>query len=258
MNPKERQPNQLDQFKEGTVKYFEEPKQEVKREEKSSTFTSPLKNDGIREKEDRPIDRPMTIMTENDAYIAERMKSQPKALSEIEVVTSEERSGIHRLSLPEYLEPFSYDCTMGISCEHHGWVKEKVMYGLDMEMDRWNQSRHGKYIFRWLNKNKRALDQSINIRGWYLVNRSYFSDAPKILFSVNGGIENGDSILGFMSVTKAIKIREKPSQDSLDRVHSEGSKHEGHPNFYKAKLDPETIDGDDFAPPDARQEGRDF
>ena len=206
----------------------------------------------------READRPMTIMTENDAYIAERMKSQPRALEEIEVVAREEKTGQHRLSLPDYFEPFSYDCTMGNSCSHHGWKKEKVMYGLEMEMDRWTQSKHGKYIFRWLNKNKRALDQSINIRGWFLVNRSYFNDAPKILFSVNGGVENGDSILGFMPIARALQIREKPSKDSQDRVRSEAKKHEGHPNFYKAKLDSERREGDDFAPADALQEGRDF
>ena len=208
-----------------------------------------------------PIDKevkPLTIMTENDAYISERIKSQPQELPEIEVVTQEEKFGIHRLSLPGYFEPFSFDCTSGISCSHHGWQKEEVSYCLDMKMDRWNQSKHGKYVFRWLNKNKRALDQSINIRGWYLVNRSFFPEADRILFSVNGGVENGDSILGFMTVQKAIAMREKPSADSINRVKSEEGKHEGHPNFYKAKLDPERVEGDDFQPASARQEGRDF
>ena len=206
----------------------------------------------------REEQKPLTIMTENDAYISERIKSQPSAISDIEVTTAEEKLGIHRLSLPDFFEPYSYDCTLGISCPHHGWQKSKVSYGLDMEMDRWTQSKHGKYVFRWLNKNKRALDQSINIRGWYLVNRSYFPEAERILFSVNGGVENGDSILGFMTVQKAVSIREKPAKDSLNRVKSEEDKHESHPNFYKAKLDSERTEGDDFAPADARQEGRDF
>jgi len=202
--------------------------------------------------------RPFTIMTENDAYISERMKEQPKNLSEVEVIDREEKLGIHRLSLPDFFEPFSYDCTVGVSCSHHGWVKEKVSIGLDKSMDRWTQSKHGKYVFRWLSKVKRALDYSINVRGWFLVNRSYFEDAPKILFGVNGGLENGDSILGFMPVKKAIYIREKPGKDSLDRVRSEESKHEGHPNFYKARPDSESVEGDDSAPLDAVQEGRDF
>ena len=202
--------------------------------------------------------QPLTIMTEHDAYISERMKEQPQELSEIEVTMKEEKFGIHRLSLPDFFEPFSYDCTIGTSCSHHGWIKKKVMYGLDKEMDRWEQSKHGKFIFRWLNKNKRALDFSINVRGWYLVNRSVFGEAPKILFSINGGVENGDSILGFMPVKKALEIRERPGIESRDRVNSEEKKHEGHPAFYKAKLSPEKQDGDDFAPTDALQEGRDF
>lgn len=204
------------------------------------------------------LERPLTIMTENDAYIAERMKSQPQVLADIEVVPKDEKLGSHRLSLPDYFEPLSYDCTLGVSCSCHNWKKEEVMFGLEMKMDRWVQTKRGKYIFRWLNKNKRALDHSINVRGWFLVNRVYFSDAPKILFSVNGGVENGDSILGFMTVSKAISMREKPSKDSLDRVRSEETKHESHPNFYKAKLSPERFEGDDFAPADAVQEGRDF
>lgn len=202
--------------------------------------------------------KPMTIMTENDAYIAERMKAQPKALDDISVVTKEERSGFHRLTLPEYFEPLSYDCTQGDSCPHHGWVTEEVSYGFEQKLNRRVQKKFGKYIFRWLNKNKRALDHNINVRGWYLVNRSYFSDAPKILFSVNGGVENGDAILGFMSVQQALAMRSKPSKDSQDRVRSEATKHENNPNFYKADLDPERIDGDDFAPADAKQMGRDF
>lgn len=203
-------------------------------------------------------ERPITIMSENDAYIAERIKSQPQDIAQVEAKTKEENFGVHRLSLPEYFEPFSYDCTAGVSCKHHGWVTEKVSYGIGMEMDRHKQTKHGKFVFRWLSKVKRALDSSINVRGWYIVNTSYFPEAPRILFSSNGGVENGDSILGFMSVKKAIEIREKPSIDSINRVKSEEKKHEGNPNFYKAKLDSERIDGDDFAPNDARQLGRDF
>ncbi len=202
--------------------------------------------------------RPITIMSEHDAYISERMKDQPQELEDLEVITKEERLGIHRLSLPEHFEHLSYDCTIGTSCKFHAWLKKKVMYGLDKEMDRWVQTKHGKYIFRWLNKNKRALDQSINVKGWYLVNRTFFKDAPKILFSVNGGVEMGDSILGFMPVKKALSIRTKPSADSLERVNSEETKHKDHPAFYTPKLSPEVVDGDDFAPADALQEGRDF
>ena len=202
--------------------------------------------------------RPITIMSEKDAYISERMKEQPQNLADIEVTTKEEKFGIHRLSLPEYFEHLSYDCTIGQSCKYHGWKLTKVVYGLDKEMDRWIQTKHGKYIFRWLNKDKRALDQSLNVKGWYLANRSFFSDAPRILFSVNGGVELGDSILGFMSVKKALDLRTKPSRESIERVKSEDKRHEGNSHFYKPKLSPERVEGDDFAPADALQEGRDF
>jgi len=201
---------------------------------------------------------PITIMSEKDAYISERIKSQPKTIDDIKLVTREERNGIHRLSLPEYFEEYSYDCTMGQSCFYHGWVKREVMYGLEVKMDRWEQSKRGKFIFRWLSQNKRAFDESLNVKGWLVVNRSYFPDAPKTLFSSNGGVENGDAILGFMYAEQAISMRQKPSKDSIDRVKSEEDKHENHPNFYKAKLDSEGADGDDFAPSDALQEGRDF
>src|SRR3990167_9607380 len=106
--------------------------------------------------------RPITIMSQQDAYISERMKEQPQSLTDIEVTTKEEKFGIHRLSLPEYFEHLSYDCTIGVSCKFHGWICRKVVYNLDKEMDKWEQAKHGKYIFRWLNKNKRAKDISIN------------------------------------------------------------------------------------------------
>ena len=214
--------------------------------------TEPVKSESL------DISRPVTILSEHDAYISERMKAQPQTLTDIEVTTKEEKFGIHRLSLPEYFEHLSYDCTIGVSCKFHGWICKKVVYNLDKEMDKWEQAKHGKYIFRWLNKNKRALDLSINIKGWYLVNRTFFKEAPKILFSVNGGVELGDSILGFMPVKKALYLRTQPSKDSLDRVRSEAKKHEGHPNFYKPTLSPEITEGDDFQPAGAVQEGRDF
>lgn len=206
-----------------------------------------------------PTQRPMTIMSSQDAYIAERMKSQPKTLSDIETEPQQEKTGIHRLSLPEYFESLSYDCTQGQSCKHHGWVKETVSYGLEMKMDRWIQTKHGKYIFRWLSKNKRALDQSLNVKDWLLVNRNYFEQAPEILFSINGGVENGDAILGFMAMKKALHLRDKPSRDSKDHISSKSlDRYEDHPNFYKAKLGPESVEGADDAPADALQEGRDF
>lgn len=224
------------------------------KEPKSMDTMFPKTEAFVPEKEERPVQ----IMTEKDSYISARIKAQPKSLDDLEVTTREEKLGIHRLSLPDFFEAYSYDCTRGISCEVHGWTKRKVSYGLNMEMDRWEQSKHGKYIFRWLNSNPKALDPNIDVSGWAIVNETLFPDCPRIHFSVSGGVRNGDSILGVMPVAKALAMRAKPSQSSIDRVKSESEKHENHPNFYKAKLDSERFDGDDFAPADAVQEGRDF
>lgn len=218
----------------------------------STTTSEPKKQDQAFES------RPVTLVSEHDAYIAERIKEQPRTLAEVESeISVAEKDGIHRLSLPDFFEPMSYDCTRGIGCEYHAWHKTEVMYGLDKKMDRWEQAKRGKFIFRWLNKNKRALDHNLNVRGWKIVSKFYFEEAPKTLFSVSGGVENGDSILAFMSVSKATSMREKPSKDSQDRINSVEKQYEGHQNFYKAKLSPDK-EGVDDAPADAYQEGRDF
>ncbi len=204
--------------------------------------------------------QPVTLVTELDAYISERIKGQPKNLAEIEVETKEERLGIHRLSLPEYFEPLSYDCTKGLSCQYHGWASERVTVNVDLKQTilHWKQSKHGNFIFRWLNSDKRSIDNAVNVKGWFIVNRTLFQEAPRILFSVSGGVEEGANILAFMSVKKAIAIRNEPALKSRERVKAETLKHKDNPNFYEAKLTPEKAEGDDYAPSDARQEGRDF
>lgn len=208
-------------------------------------------------KEPKKEERPIQIMTEKDSYISARIKAQPKSLDDLEVTLREEKLGIHRLSLPDYFEQFSYDCTRGVSCLVHGWVKREIQYSLEVKMDRWEQTKHGKYIFRWLNSNPKALDPNIDVNGWAIVNETFFPDCPRIHFSINGGVRNGDSILGVMPVAKALAMRHKPSKVSLDRVKSEATKHENHPNFYKAKLDSSDLDPE-LAPSDVVMEGRDF
>ena len=61
-----------------------------------------------------------------------------------------------------------------------------------------------------------------------------------------------------MPVEKALKKRNRPSQLSVEKMNSEKDRFKGNPNFYEAKLSPEKSDGDDYAPSDALQEGRDF
>ena len=202
---------------------------------------------------------PISIMTAENSYIADRMKSQPKSFEDLETAPRMDVEGIHRLSLPEFFESLSYDCTRGVSCPHHKWSKKKVMFGLEKSIMQWDQNHFGKYIFRWLSKKKQALDRSLDVMGWSLVNRSFgdFKNAPRTLFTINGGVENGDAILGFMHCEKGKHIRKNPSVVSQDRVKSEATKHETDKNFYKAKLDSESADPD-FAPSGALIEDRDF
>ena len=105
MNPKERLPNQqaIDQLKDGSVKFKEPTPDQFQASLKMNQET-----ETVPQSFEEPDRQPMTIMSENDAYIAERMKSQPRYLDEIEVKTREEKSGQHRLSLPDYFEEFSF------------------------------------------------------------------------------------------------------------------------------------------------------
>lgn len=202
-------------------------------------------------------DVPVQIMTEKDSYLSARIKAQPKKLEDLEVTVRTEKEGIHRLSLPDYFEQFSYDCTRGLSCAHHGWTKSVDHYADGKKIDRYNQTKRGKYIFRWLNSNPKALDPNIDVNGWAIVNKSLFPECPDIHFSISGGVRNGDAILGVMPVAKALDLRLKPARESAQLVKDSENRHEDHPSFYKAKLDSESADAD-FAPSHAQIEGRDF
>ena len=125
---------------------------------------------------------PLVIMSETDAYIHERLKSQPKSFGDVKVIERFEE-GQHVLSLPKELKEFK-----------------------------------GKYSFRWLNKNKRAIDRALDVIGWNLVNRSIFSKLPDHLFTANGVIERGDAILAFMPEKQAEFIRRRPGEISRERV----------------------------------------
>ena len=202
--------------------------------------------------------RPIKILTDKDAYLSEVISNQPSNLAEIEVIPAERDLNVHRLSLPEFFEPFSYDCTRGIKCECHGWNQVEIHYSVEHTMKQWRQTKFGKYIFRWFLNKKRAIDEAKNLHGWYLVNQTLFPEAPRILFSINGALEEGDNILGFMPVEKALRKRNQPSKLSVDKMSNLKDRYKENPNFYEAKLSPERSEGDDYAPPDALQEGRDF
>lgn len=176
-----------------------------------------------------PLSQAVTLVSELDGYIQERMKSQPKDLASVEVM-EKPSLGRHRLSLPDYFEQLNYD-----------------------------SPHHGPYVFRWIYKEKRAIDRALNVVGWVLANRTYFPDAPKELFSVSGAIEVGDAVLGFMPVKRALELREKPGRMSREALERELRKPEERPDlFYKPNLGPEESEGEMSNPPGALVEGKDF
>jgi hypothetical protein len=151
----------------------EEPKEEIKPEIKEPVSVAK-----------EPVKDPMVIMSDTDAYIHERLKSQPKTLKEAEVkVIHSHKEGDHVLSLPKEIE-----------------------------------QHRKKFAFRWLNKKKRAIDHALDVVGWSLVNRAAFNTLPDYLFSANGVIERGDAILAFMPEKQAAIIRKRPGEISRERV----------------------------------------
>lgn len=139
----------------------------------------PIKSE-VKQTESNPI----IIKTEIDAYISEIIKGGPQTPEEIQVRDYSVTNGKHRLSLPDSIEK---------------------KYGK-------------KYAFRWINKNKAWIDRAITIRRWLIVNRTLFPDMPKHLFTANGTIENGDTILGFMPIAEAERLRQEPRDKSTNLV----------------------------------------
>ena len=136
----------------------------------------------------------VTQLSELDSYIVQRQRSQPKTLEDVEARVErleELNRSKHRLTLPEYFEQKSYD---------HATTRP--------------------YVFRWLFKEKRAIDRALNDVGWTLVNRTFFPDAPEYLFTANGGIEVGDSLLAFMPAKRARAIRSEPGKRSQAKLAS--------------------------------------
>lgn len=128
---------------------------------------------------------PVYLGSEMDAYIHERVKSQPRTLEEVEVKLSDDEKRPNILALPKELE------------------------------------KHGKdYSFRWINKKKRSIDHALDVIGWTLVTRNYFNDIPKHLFTANGVIERGDAILAFITRKQAERIRLRPAEISRERVNN--------------------------------------
>jgi hypothetical protein len=168
--------------------------------------------------------KPILLVSEDDAYIADRMRSQPKTLDEV-IAVKEKRyaPGEHRLSLPKELRLYEKE-----------------------------------FSFRWINKRKRAIDEAIDVKGWIIVNRVLFPDLPKHLFASSGAIERGDALLAFMAFKKAEDIRKAPGIKSSEIVKNQLAKGseplpKGQSGFYK----PEDTSSEK-EDQGGLQEGRDF
>ena len=139
------------------------------------------------------------LLSDTDAYVHDRLKGQPKNLKDVDIRVEEKRDqNVHRLSLPKEIK-----------------VHEN------------------KYRFRWIMKHKQAIDYACDVRGWVLVNRTYFNDLPRHLFTVSGSIERGDAILAFMPRKQAEEILKEPGDKSRDRIQSTFNKHADDPRYYK-------------------------
>src|SRR3990167_3181876 len=172
----------------------------------------------------------LQIMSEEDAYISDRMKSQPKTLDDVLLVKEKQYApGEHRLSLPKEFKKYE-----------------------------------NKFSFRWLNKKKRAVDEAI-IKGWVIVNKVLFPEVAKEakhLFSTSGAIENGDAILAFMNKEVAQQIRRAPGEKSNAYIKAQLSKGteklpDGQSGFY---IPDDTSEKEDKSIEEGGglQEGRDF
>lgn len=157
--------------------------------------------------------KPTVIMTQIDSYLHEVIQSQPKEIEDAvsHILSLSEDTGLHRLSLPEYFEKQSYDCTRGTTCPYH--TKDS----------KGQVTNHGKFVFRWILKDKRAIDHAKTIRGWVIVSRMLgdFRGSPETLFSANGGVEIGDTLLMVMPVERAMKLRRFPGQVSMERLRGQ-------------------------------------
>ena len=144
---------------------------------------------------------PTVLLSSADVYIYDRMKSQPKDLQSVDLKVEDKNvPGRHRLSLPEELS-----------------LHEK------------------KYTFKWIFKRKQAIDEACDIKGWVLVNKTYFPDLPNHLFTANGSMERGDAILAFMPRARAEAIRRKPGELSRAAIKTRFDAHKDDPNYYVPK-----------------------
>lgn len=144
---------------------------------------------------------PTVLLSQTDAYIHERIKSQPKTLTDLDIkVDTDFNPNNHRLTLPKELDPYMK-----------------------------------KYTFHWIFKREQSISEACDVKGWVILNRSHFPELPKHLFSVTGSVERGDMILGFMKSERAEKLRKAVRDKSRDMVQSRLGAHKNDPDYYVPK-----------------------
>ena len=155
--------------------------------------------------------KPTVVMTQVDSYLHEVISAQPDAMEKIlpgTTLSVTDDFGLHRMSLPEFFEKMSYDCTRGNGCKIHAKDENGKL------------TNKGKFIFRWLLKDKRAIDYAKNVRGWLIVSQvmADFRDAPQTLFNAHGGVEVGDAVLAVLPMERALRFRRLPAEISRERL----------------------------------------
>ena len=155
--------------------------------------------------EEKRVEVPVALLSQDDVYLHELIKNQPTTVEQIEIQNNGRSNPLlHRLSLPAELNQFE-----------------------------------SKFSFRWVNKHRRAISEAIQNHGWTVVNRRFaeFVELPDYIFSTNGAIERGDTILMFIPKKKAEDIRREASILSREAVDARLGAHKGNPNFYVPKDD---------------------
>lgn len=163
------------------------------------------KKETEKKEEEKPVQsgEPTTnvLVSDLDAFVLDRMKSQPKSLDEIDVqVVTQRKEGEHRLRLPEELEAYKK-----------------------------------KYAFCWIFKRKQAIDEACDLYHWVLCNRAYFPEVAKKaphLFTARGAIERGDNILAFRTHAVDEVMRKAPGIESTERLKNRFKAHEGDATYY--------------------------
>lgn len=152
-------------------------------------------------KEEKKDSTVVVQVSELDSQIQDRLKSQPQSLDQVDLKSTLKDQGMHLLSLPKELKPYSKN-----------------------------------YAFYWVGKDKRKIDRALDVRGWVIVNRALFPNLPKHLFSISGAMERGDAILCCMSSKKAEQLRTAPQERSAELLKATLDKPKTHPDMYEAKL----------------------